>query len=250
MTVLVGTTLTTFAMDDPDTWGSWIRNAEAIRAAVPDVRVEFFAAIQTDARGLDPLFDPLLDRLTDLDLDPVDTATGQWWDYRLDDGRTSVTTANRLRHLTMGQNLVTDRAVSDPAITHLLFMAADCQAPDNVLAELLPMDHDYVAPFIPTYGLRGDPVPWAVRDGDGWRTVPCERAMPSAACVLLGRRVYNRLRWRYDPVAGLSDDPALMRDAAELLGVDPLVRMDVVARHFPESIGPVETRGHSMEVVR
>lgn len=247
MTVLVGTTLTTFAMDDPDTWGSWIRNAEAIRAAVPDERVEFFAAIQTDRRGLG-YFQPLLDRLTEL---AVQDAGGiEWWDYRLDDGRTTVTTANRLLHLTMGQNLVSFRAMSDPAVSHLLFMAADCQAPDDVLAELLPMHHDYVAPYVPTYGLRGEPVPWSVRTGDVYRTVPCERAMPSAAAVLLSRRVFSRLKWRFDLDEGLSDDPALLRDAADLLGVSPLVRMDVVARHFPESIGPVETRGHDMTVVR
>ena len=121
---------------------------------------------------------------------------------------------------------------------------------ESVLPKLLELDRPYVAPYIPTYGLRGEPVPVTVPRGDGWETVPCERAMPSAAAVLLARRLFNRLRWRFDPVAGLSDDPALMRDAVELLGFTPLVRMDCEARHFPEAIGPVEDRGHDMEVHR
>ena len=245
MSILIGTTLTTFAMDDPDTWGAWIRNVEQIRASVED-RVDVFAAIQTDARGLEPFY-PLVRRLDELS-DPG--GLGGWWEYRLDDGRTEVTTANRLLHLTTGQNLVTARAVQDPDCSHLLFMAADCMAPDDVLPKLLELGSDYCAPYIPTYGLRGEPVQLPVPDGDGWKIIDCERAMPSAAAVLLSRKVYNRLRWRFDPVRGLSDDPALMVDAAELLQIGPLVRMDCVARHFPEAIGPVETRGHDMQVVR
>lgn len=238
--ILVGTTLATFAMDQRDTWSAWLRTWVELVTSV-DEPVKCFAAIQTDARGIEP-FRPLTDAL--------ETFGGSWWDYRLDDGRTEVTTANRLLHLTTGQNLVTARAVQDPACTHLLFLAADCCPPGDILPKLLELDHPYCAPYIPTYGLRGEPAPVVVPDGDGWRTVDCERAMPSAAAVLLHRSVFNRLRWRFDPVAGLSDDPALMRDAVELLGISPLVRMDCEARHYPEAIGPVETRGHDMEVHR
>src|SRR5882757_10010822 len=102
-------------MDDPDIWGSWLRNAEAMKESHLD-SVQFFAAIEVDARGLEP-FGALLDRLREIG--------GEWWTYSLDDGRTTVTTANRLRHITFGQNLATDYAVSTQA-THLLFMAADC----------------------------------------------------------------------------------------------------------------------------
>lgn len=246
MSILIGTTLTTFAMDDPDTWGSWLDNVEQIRDHLPGERVDVFAAIQTDARGLG-LFGELTEQLRWLN---TDRGAASWWEFRLDDRRTEVTTANRLLHLTTGQNLVSARAVQDPDCSHLLFMAADCQAPDDVLPRLLELESDYCGPFVPTYNLRGEPVGIPlVRDGV-CLTIPCERAMPTAAAVLLSRRVFNRLRWRFDPVAGLSDDPALMRDAAELLGISPLVRMDCVARHFPESIGAVETRGHDMQVHR
>src|SRR5688572_13091831 len=108
MSIVVATTLTTFAMDDEEIWGSWLLNSDEIKASHTDVR--YFAAVEEDARGLAP-FLPLTDRLSG--------QGDEWWTYRLDDGRSSVTTANRLRHLTVGQNLATDYALSDPACTHL-----------------------------------------------------------------------------------------------------------------------------------
>ena len=100
--VLVATTIAAFVMDDPDTWGSWMRNAEAM-IADPENEVEFFAAVEVDGRGLLP-FGPFLERLHAIG--------GSFWSGSLDDGRTEVTTANRLRHITAFQNLAIDAAVS------------------------------------------------------------------------------------------------------------------------------------------
>ena len=60
---------------------------------------------------------------------PGEQIGGEHWTFSLDDGRTEVTTANRLRHITAGQNLATDRACSSPDCTHLLFLAADLEPP-------------------------------------------------------------------------------------------------------------------------
>lgn len=231
--IVVGTTLAAFVMDQEDTWVSWLRNADAVReyAATVGHDVRYFAALEVDARGITP-FHPLLDRLADLH--------GEWWTFLLDDGRTQVTTANRLRHITMGQNLVTDYAVSTDA-AWLLFMAADCQPPDDVAPRMIEMGHPLVAPNIPTYCLSGPEVP-------GY-PYPVQDVMASAACVFINRDVFRRLRWRWDSVDG-SDDPCYHKDAIDLLGVRTHVRQDVTARHFPEAVGPIEGRGHDMRVHR
>ena len=93
MTVIAATTLAAFVMDDPDTWGAWLYPAEQI---LDDLQpVEWFAALEVDARGLEP-FAPLLDRFA-----AINTQAGRtvchWWTYMLDDGRTEVTTGNRLQ---------------------------------------------------------------------------------------------------------------------------------------------------------
>ncbi|QQS25159.1 MAG: hypothetical protein IPM43_01845 [Actinomycetota bacterium] len=232
MTVLVGTTLAAMAMSHHDTWSAWLMHAERIRQFY-DGDVHFFAAIQLDGRGIDP-FVPLLARLDDLG--------GEHWTYTLDDGRDRVTMTNRWRHITFGQNLVVERAQSDPSVSHLLFCAADCAPPSDVIPRMLEMNHPLVAPYINTYGLRGDHV--------AGYPFPVERAMASAACVFIARDVFRRIRWRWDLDDGMSDDPCYHHDAQHLLGVDTLVRLDVRARHYPEAIGDYEARGLDTTVVR
>lgn len=226
--IVMGTTLAAFVMDQEDTWASWIRNIEAIRANT-DQEVKVFAAIEVDGRGIEP-FEPLLERL--------DAIGGEYWTYSLDDGRTEVTTKNRLRHITTGQNLVTDYSVSTHA-DWLLFMAADCMAPDDIIPRMLELDHPFVAPFISTYCLIGPDI-----KVNGY---PCMDVMASAACMMIRRDIFKRLRWRWDYEDG-SDDPCYYKDAQELLGVKTVVRKDVEARHFPEAVGAIETRGHDMSV--
>lgn len=232
--IVVGTTLAAFVMDQPDTWEAWLRNAEALIASHPE-GVQYFAALEIDARGLEP-FQPLLARFSEIN--------GMFWEFNLNDGRTEVTTQNRLRHITMGQNLVTDFCCSNHEVSHLLFMAADCMPPDDVLPRLLELNHPITAPYITTYGLRGEVVPqypaeWGVED-----------AMASAAAIMIDRNVFRTIRWRWDLDAGLSDDPCFYRDTHVYLGIPTYVRHDIIARHFPEAIGPVETRGHDMTVAR
>lgn len=252
--IVVATTLTNFAMGDPETWGSWLINAEAIQASHPE-GVTYFAAIETDARGEGP-FRPLCDRLSGID--------GDWWTFSLDDGRNSVTTANRLRHITVGQNLAVDYTLSDKANTHLLFLAADLEPPPDCLPRLLELDHPIVGGHVPTYCLDG-PVANArtIRPGTGgtggwwpqeppplWPDEDVRVHMASAAFVMIRRDLLRFVRWRWDLDAGMSDDPCLHYDARTFHGTETLVHHGVVGIHHPESIPAIESRGHDLTVHR
>lgn len=234
MKIVVATTLAAFAMEHDEVWSSWLSNAEALRevAERDGHELAYFAAIEVDGRGVRP-FDRLFSRLGEL--------KGDWWLWQLVDGRTSVTTANRLRHITAGQNYATEYANATGA-DWLLFLAADTRAPDDVIPKLLELDHPLCGPELPTYCLRGARVTKYA--------FPVEEQLISAAAIFVRRDVFKVLRWRYDVEAGMSDDPAYRRDAWELLGVPSYVRKDCVARHFPETIGPIETRyaGRDMKV--
>lgn len=235
--IVVATTLHAYVMDNPDHWGSWMRNAEQVRENYRSIdesaEVFYFAAIQLDARGIEP-FKPFLDRLNEIG--------GGFWTYSLDDGRTQVTTTNRWRHITVGQNLCNDFSMSNVSCTHMLFMAADCMPPDDVIPKMLEMNHPLCAPYIRTYNLRGTQVlgyPFHVED-----------AMASAAAIFMDRSVFSSLRWRWDMDKKMSDDPCFHQDAINYLGIRTYVRHDCIAKHYPEAVGAIETRGHDMKVYR
>jgi hypothetical protein len=230
--IVVGTTLCAFAMSKSYGWTPWIANAEAMRASQPDEDIRFFAAIQVDRRGIDP-FLALLDRMKDVG--------GEHWTYSLDDGRTKVTTGNRLRHITTGQNLVTDYACSTGA-SHLLFMAADCCPPPDAIPKLIEVNHPIVGGEVSSYCLFGP-------DVSGY-PFPVQEHMATAAFVLLRREVFRFVRWRWDLESGMSDDPCLQHDCEKFLGFKTLVRKDVIGEHYPKAIGAIETRGYDMGVVR
>jgi hypothetical protein len=221
-------------MDNKETWHSWLLNAEAMKehAASVDAELLYFAALELDGRGVEP-FMPLIQCLDELG--------GMHWTWQLNDGRIAVTTANRLRHITAGQNFTTEYANSYGA-DWLLFLAADVMAPDDVVPRLLELNHPLCGPDIPTYGLTGQRVP-------GY-PFPVEEQLISAGAIFIRRDIFKLLRWRYDIEAAMSDDPAYRFDAKILLGIPSYVRKDCVARHFPEVIGPVETRypGRDMRV--
>jgi hypothetical protein len=194
-----------------------------------------FAAIQIDGRGVEP-FAELMDALVQLG--------GEYWTYSLDDGRTSIGMTNRWRHITFGQNLVVEYCQSQADVEWLLFLAADTAAPSDIVPRMLEMNHPLVAPYITTYGLTGPavegyPPEWGVQD-----------AMASAACMMIRRDVFRSIRWRWDLDAGMSDDPCYHYDARTLLGVPTYVRHDVLAKHYPESIGDYESRGYDTTVIR
>lgn len=235
--VVVGTTIPSYVMDQPDTWGAWLYTAEEMAADHP--LIEFFVAVEVDGRGLEP-FRPLLDRLDDLTTKGIKTS---YFVFMLDDGAKEITTANRLRRITMGQNLVNDYCRSVGA-SWLLFMAADCRPPGDTLSELLKLNHPLVGGHVGTYVLDGPVVSKYVPD---YRDQIREH-MATAAFVLINRQVFNRIGWRWDRDTGESDDPCLHRDAREFLDIPTFVHHGVVGKHYPESIPAIEHRGHDRTI--
>jgi hypothetical protein len=266
MRILVTTTLAAFVMDQEDTWSGWLQTAEEMVAEGHrrDDEVHFFVALEIDARGVEP-FAPLLARLDSL-CDRQEGAYTDYWVYGLDDGRTEVTTGNRLRHIVAGQNLCNDFAVAGH-YDFMMFMAADCKPPADAPWRLIETHRTFGAEMVggevTTYCLSG-PDAWehyGVSDcedichppegccnGQAIAPYPAEAHMPTAAFVLLSRLAFRKLRWRWDFEDG-SDDPCLYADALAR-GYRVVVRKDVVGKHYPESIGAIETRGHDMKVVR
>jgi hypothetical protein len=232
MTVVVASTIPAYVMDQPDTYEAWLRTQDELRLATPhDVR--FFAALEYDEIRGPEVFEPLLDRLDDA------------WNFRFDDGEIETKTSNRLRRITIGQNLCSDYAVNIGA-SHMLFMAADCCPPPDAIVKLLELDWPIVGGEVRTYCLNG---PWVTHHPASGLVFdfPVQQQMATAAFVMLNRDLLKRLHWRYDTEMGMTDDPCLQHDALQL-GFPTLVRKDCVGVHFPEAIGPIETRGHDMRL--
>lgn len=226
MTIVIGCTTVGFKMSgDWHNWGAWLANAEAIKASV-DENVVYFAVLEVDARGLEP-FAPLLDRLAQVG--------GLSWTFSLDDHVHVIGTGTRLRRICMGHNLVGTYAIEEVGASHVLFLASDTQAPDDVLPRLLELDVAAAACHIPTYcldGPRSARFPqWDVREH-----------MESCACMLLRRDVVRQIKWRFDPDAGTTDDPSMHHDLVHYLGEQVYSRHDVQATHWPEAIPAIEHR--------
>lgn len=236
MKIAVCTTLAAYVMDNPGTYASWIENHAYVTeyAKSVDASLTYFAAIETDARGIVP-FKPLINKLESM-------PDGDYWTYRLDDRRTHITIGNRLRHLTMGQNLASEFATAGE-FDWMLFLAADTKPPDDVIPKLLEMNHPLIGCEIPTYCLKGTRVPQ-------YTEYPVEEQLISAACIMIRRDIFKILRWRNDPDEMTSDDPSYRRDAQVLLDIPSYVRKDCRATHYPEAVCGIETRyrGRDMRV--
>ena len=231
--ITIATTLHAYVMDQVDTWKAWTYNAEQIRDSHPD-GVTYFAAIESDARGLG-MFAPLLERLEEIG--------GTYWEFRFDDGAEQITTKNRLRRITMGQNVATTFAV-DAGSSHMLFMAADCAPPPDALPKLLDMHWPIVGGEVTTYCLSGPDVERHPTTGQMFG-FPVQMHMATAAFVMLQRDLMKQVHWRQDGDKNMSDDPCMHADALAL-GYPTLVRKDCIGQHFPLHVGAIETRGHDM----
>jgi hypothetical protein len=141
----------------------------------------------------------------------------------------------------------------------MLFLAADCEPPPDAVPRLLEVGWPIVGGHVSTYCLDGPQAhrPECYVSGRacctcGWQAMDVRQHMPTAAFVLLERQAFKQLKWRWDSDEGLSDDPALYRDARVLLRLDPpaVVRHDVIGRHYPDSVPAIEERGHDREVRR
>lgn len=228
--IVVASTIPAYVCDRADTSQSWLANAEAMVADWPD-GVEFFAALETDGRGPAP-FAPLLDRLHEV--------VGLYWSFTLDDGAESITTPNRLKRITMGQTLAQTYAI-DRLATHLLFVGADVSVPGDSISKLMEMDWPVVGGYVPAYHREGPRV--------GSFDYPVYAHMATTSFVMIRRDLLKQIHFRYDEELGMTDDPCLQADAMAH-GWPTLVRRDLVGIHHPESIPPIEHRGHDLMIHR
>lgn len=243
--VVVATTLTGFAALEQDASEAWLYSAEALvrSAAMQGVRVTFFAALEIDARGTEP-FEPLLSRLDRLETQLKEYSVRcETWTFFLGDGRTEVDMSNRLRHITVGQNLATDYALSNGADA-MLFMAADTAPHPDTVYEFVKLNHPLIGGQVDTYGLDG---PVCSRYIPEYRDQIREH-MPTAAYVWIRRDLLRFVRWRWDLDAGMSDDPCLYHDALTLFEVQAIVHHGLRGRHYPEVIGDYKSRGYDTKV--
>lgn len=211
--------------DDPMSWGAWLENAQQVQDSL-DEPVNYFCAIETDKRGLEP-FGPLLARL--------EQVGGTYWTFSIDDGTETITTPTRLLRIVTGHNFCGYYAI-ETGSSHCLFLASDVRAPNDILPRLLELEVDCAASHITTYcldGPRSARFPqWDVR----------EQEVETCAAMMLSRRAFLQLKWRYDTDAGTTDDPSMCRDIREFLGEKVYSRHDCISVHYPEQVPGIEHR--------
>lgn len=230
MTIVVASTLAAYkCVDGQD--DAWLTHAEAWQARGD---VEWFVALQV-GHGHDHKFEPLRRRLAELD--------ATVWTFSVDDGFDQVTSAQRLQGICMGRNMAHEFVNRDRRRSHLLFLDSDTEVPADAIDRLLEVDHPVVGGHVPTYCLDGP----AVQDCGG---MDVREHMNTAGFLMLTREAVRRIRWGWSEDDGLTDDP-WTQDLAERVGLGKTwVRHDVVARHQPESISPIERRGGDLSIVR
>lgn len=255
--IVVGATIPPYKYDHALQVSSWLVNARATAALS---EVTYFAALEIDARGVS-VHAPVLDELK--------TLPSVTWTFSLDDQAHSLNSDNRLARICTGRNLITQYA-HDIGASHILFLDSDIAVPAIAIQRLLEVDWPIVGGHVPTYCLNGPSVrcqkidtdareTWAIDVGGTRRLVADRPLLPdgidvrehmnTAGFLLVRRDLFRKLRWRWDKDAGLTDDPCYHADACSL-GYPTWVRHDVIGRHWPPSIGPVERRGHDMQIYR
>jgi hypothetical protein len=243
--IIVGTTLTTFAMSKgEELWGSWFKNSEAIKLTHD---VKYFASIEVDVRGIEP-FLPFIERLLSIG--------GEYWEFSYNDKRTSINSDNRIRHITMGRNIIQDYALTiDEAggdVTHILHLDADMQIPDDTIPKLLEMNHPIVSGDVwETYRCTGPKVEHY--------EFPVEHHQNTAGFLMIGRELFRRIRWRVDFGQSMTapDNPEITRPMGEeacmhadalAMGYPWYVRKDLTGVHYPIQVPPLEDRGYDLNV--
>jgi hypothetical protein len=225
-----------------------------------------FCAVQT-GHGHDRNFDALYLRMVAL----RQAFPGQvsLWTYSIDQGEDEVTSDNRLIAICTGRNLAHEVAIRDKTCEAILFLDTDVRPPEDLPERLLEIERPLVGGNVPAYCLNGPPVIWEPITTEGWsgpghaicgdeirfNTHPpfpqgadVREHWNTAGCLLVRRMVFTSIAWRWNPDAGLTDDPAF-QTAAHAAGFGwTWTRHDVTVWH--ESLVPLEQRGRDRSVIR
>jgi hypothetical protein len=209
------------------------------------------------------------------------------WKFSLDQGEPEVTSRNRWTPICMGRNLAHQFA-GDHDYTHIMFIDTDVLPTEDGVERLLEIDHPIVGAHVPGYAHDGPRLRTSTHPSLGWSVYwdACDIKFPfnrvehfdagvvrrqdhsirrwtkrpfpegadvrlhwtTAGALMMNRECFRAVRWRSDPEAGLSDDPATIFNA-ERLGFGPeFVRHDVVWDHEPLVV--LEDRGRDLSIRR
>lgn len=252
--ILVGATIAPWKCDGKEEL-LWLENAEAmVRDSICDLH--YMVVLEVDARGLEP-YRALLKRMECLSQYTV-------WTFSFDDDADKWDSGNRLVRICTGRNFVTEFANRQMHCSHILYQDTDITIPADSVNKLLELGWPIVGGDVPSYCLGGEPVRFrpgfAVSELDAYcahlrhgdfnnvrYSFPVETHMNTAGFLMVSRRLFRVLRWRYDLEGGLTDDPCYEADAHRL-GFKTLVRKDVIGLHPP--LARVEDRTADMVIRR
>lgn len=234
MSLLVATTVAPYKFQTgPEETMSWLAHAEAWR----ERGHEFFLAME---RGWAEPHDRWPDEAYGM-VSVLEGVGGEIWQFKLDDREPSLTTGGRLVRICTGRNLCLERLNREPGRWEgVLFLDTDVEPPEDAPERLLEVDRPLVGFDVPTYGLDGPRVTPAGLFPDG---ADVREHWNTAGALLVREEPARRVRWRWDLATGQTDDPCFQRDAAAAGFGMTWVRHDVVGRHHPELIWPLERRG-------
>lgn len=262
MSIVVASTLAAYKCDG-DGDRAWLTHAAAWNARA-GLDVEWFCAIQA-GHGHD-------EALADIRRELTEQIGATVWTFSIDDGAEEITSGQRLNGICTGRNLIHEFVMRAPHRSHLLLLDTDVEPPADAIERLLEVDHPIVGGHVPTYCLNGPRlscVPLGphrflriARDGIGSEHSVAYEEAPfpedadvrehwnTAGFLLLQRRAVKSIRWGWSIDDGATDDP-WTQGLAEQVGLGQTwVRHDVVGKHHPESIWPVEKRGHDLSILR
>lgn len=142
----------------------------------------------------------------------------------IDDESDFITNSSKMIRICEGRNLITEYALREGA-EWILFLDADITVPADVITKLLEMAKPFCGFNVPRYCLSGVEVKEF--------NFPVQIYQNTAGAWFLCHSIFRYFRWLWEPVDGLTDDPATYRLIRDKLGFVQYNRMDVYGDHEP-----------------
>lgn len=249
--VLVGATVPPYKSDMFEYVGAWLDSAEEL-SATPDVTVVFMLALEVDARG-ESTNAELLSRFEDIGGEVLQR-------FMLNTGSKTVTAHERYNRICTGRNLIANYA-NEFGFDAVLYLDSDISVPGDSVTRMLEVPWPIVGGNVGTYALNGPVVKTiadikrlsGVRptDADELAQLPpgdLRAHWNTAGFLMVKRPLLERLRWRWNLQAGLTDDPCFQQDARELFKAETIVIHDLHGHHRPGTLPGFEDRGHDLRI--
>jgi hypothetical protein len=141
----------------------------------------------------------------------------------------------RLRQIATARNMCIDYALLTGA-SHLLFIDADVIPPTDVIPKLMSLKRGLVGGIVPGRGCHKDLkyIFGEEREFSTGSAQVLEVRHGTCGCMMIERRVFDRIRFRYSIDQGLSEDPAYALDVQERFGEKMWLHKGVVCEHVGE----------------